>query len=390
MISKQHLIKTGGAIALAACLIQGTPSANAQTYSVTDLGVLDGKTQATAVAINEAGQVAGTANGGPGTEAAFRYNGPKGGLEDLGQDDGRSVSRAYAIAQDGRVVGESTKYLSSGAEEESVSHAVIFEKDSLADLGTLPKAGPFSRATGTNSAGQVVGFAGSAFGSAESRAFLWTASSGMVDLGALGGVYAQAMAINEDGVVTGNAEILGEIAGARHAFLFEIVSTKLGLTGGMRDLGTLGGTHSYGTAINGQNHVAGYSSMEGDDRVHAFLFDGKQMHDLGSLSPDGSKSDQSYAFGINNNGQVVGYSFVSQMETAAAIRFGTPLQSAFISQDGVMVDLNTLIGKEAVNYHLYSASGINDNGEIVATAYDLNTETFRAVVLKPVLASQSE
>ena len=52
----------------------------------------------------------------------------------------------------------------------------------------------------------------------------------------------------------------------------------------MRDLGVLGGLSSYGMAINGYNHVAGYSTIKtNDERVHAFLHNGKSMIDLGSL-----------------------------------------------------------------------------------------------------------
>ena len=46
----------------------------------------------------------------------------------------------------------------------------------------------------------------------------------------------------------------------------------------MRDLGVLGGLSSYGMAINAYNHVAGYSTRQAnDERVHAFLHDGKSM-----------------------------------------------------------------------------------------------------------------
>ena len=52
----------------------------------------------------------------------------------------------------------------------------------------------------------------------------------------------------------------------------------------MRDLGVLGGLSSYGMAINSYNHVAGYSTIKtNDERVHAFLHNGKSMIDLGSL-----------------------------------------------------------------------------------------------------------
>ncbi len=66
----------------------------------------------------------------------------------------------------------------------------------------------------------------------------------------------------------------------------------------IQDLGTLGGTSSYGTSINAFNHVVGYSTT-GDDRVHAFLYIGGKMQDLGTLGGKDAASDQSYALGIN-------------------------------------------------------------------------------------------
>ena len=62
-----------------------------------------------------------------------------------------------------------------------------------------------------------------------------------------------------------------------------------------------------------------------------------------------------------------------------------PLQQvAFLwSRDGYgggkMVNLNTLLNATGKNYLLVSATGINDNGQIVANAYDIS----RMVVYTP-------
>src|SRR5947199_10434111 len=72
------------------------------------------------------------------------------------------------------------------------------------------------------------------------------------------------------------------------------------------DLGTLGGTHSYGYAINDNGQVVGYSRLPGDTSYHAFLWSGGSMTDMGTL---GGKS--SYAYGIDNSGRVVGKSLVT-------------------------------------------------------------------------------
>jgi len=61
------------------------------------------------------------------------------------------------------------------------------------------------------------------------------------------------------------------------------------------DLGTLGGTHSFGTAINLAGQVVGYGDTAGDLALHAFVYKGGSMIDLGTLG--GTKS---YAHAINS------------------------------------------------------------------------------------------
>ena len=144
----------------------------------------------------------------------------------------------------------------------------------------------------------------------------------------------------------------------------------------MVDLGTLAGDFSYGTSINANNHVAGYSTIDKDnDRVHAFLHDGKQMLDLGSLGGAAFGNDRSFALGVNANDQVVGYSYrpIDRMQ-----------QVAFIYRDGLMVDLNSLIMDSAQEYLLVSATAINDRGQIVALALVKSAGTYHAVLLTPI------
>ena len=81
----------------------------------------------------------------------------------------------------------------------------------------------------------------------------------------------------------------------------------------MRDVGTLGGNLSYGMAINANNHVVGYSTVnKADSRVHAFWFDGNTMKDLGSLAPKSSNplEDKSVALGINEIRPGIGYTYL--------------------------------------------------------------------------------
>ena len=48
------------------------------------------------------------------------------------------------------------------------------------------------------------------------------------------------------------------------------------------DIGSLGGSNSFGIGINANGHVAGYAQISGDVAYHASLYDGT-MHDLGTL-----------------------------------------------------------------------------------------------------------
>ena len=76
------------------------------------------------------------------------------------------------------------------------------------DLGVL-KGQVYSRANGINAMGQVVGFSGLQRDSSESRAFMWSGQTGMIDIGTLGGGYAQAYAINDAGYITGASQTRG-------------------------------------------------------------------------------------------------------------------------------------------------------------------------------------
>jgi probable HAF family extracellular repeat protein len=361
---------------LMACLAIGVSTAQGQTdrkYSLEDLGVVKGMEASQPAAMNNLTHIAGTAYKGEQT-CAFHYDYSKKYMEDAGGLN----SRGFGISSTNVVVGDAF-FISTVLG----SHAAILQGGFAKDLGVL-KGQTFSRANGINAIGQVVGFSGRKRDSSDSRAFMWTGQAGMMDIGTLGGAYAQAYAINDAGYITGTAQTAAADVMPTHAFVYRALSPN---REPMRDLGVLGGNYSYGMAINSYNHVVGYSTVRVNaNRVHGFLHDGRNMIDLGSLSPGStSGSDVSVALGVNKLDQVVGYSYLPAAGEAPMQQVAFLWSRISSTVGGKMVNLNTLLDDTGQNYLLVSAVAINDNGQILASAYITNDGgSLRAVLLTPL------
>ena len=172
---------------------------------------------------------------------------------------------------------------------------------SIIDLGTL---GVSSVGYGINAAGQVTGYSLIA-GDATNHAFVST-SSGLKDLGTLGGSSSAGVGINAAGQVAGYSSTVGDAA--THAF----VSTSSGL----KDLGTLGGLNSAGYGINAAGQVTGYSVVAGAAGADAFLYDGTAMYDLNALISPGSGWSLTEGLGINDLGQITGDGIINGVRHA--------------------------------------------------------------------------
>lgn len=365
-------------VGLMALAIGISTAAGAQppTYVIQDLGVVPGMTDVVPTHINSNGDVVGIASAG-GEKCAAGYKAYQKGMQDIGG----LGSRAFALNDVGIAVGDST-FEGPGAGAIAASHATFFKGGVAFDLGTLEGA-LYSRANDINASEQIVGFSSTTLDGPYSRAFVWT-GQGMYDLGTLGGAFAQANAINDNGFVTGWSQTATAYLMAQtHAFVYQLKAPGSPIPP-MRDLGTLGGPNSYGMCINASNHVVGYSDINrNDNRFHAFLHKGEKMMDLGSLAGNTTKGDYSMALGINSADQVVGYTFIPV--NAPAEHPVLVKQVAFIwTNINKMIDLNTLTGRTGSRYYLFSAVAINDNGQIAASAYVGADNSVHTVLLTPI------
>jgi len=230
-------------------------------------------------------------------------------------------------------------------------------------------------ASGINNQGEIVGGV-TLFNSITQNAFVYKNGLTM-DLPGLSGDYlpAAAMAINNHGDIVGFGGVSPE-----HPFFY-----RHGL---MQDLGTLGGTMGEANAINDLGEIVGSSTTTSNAEMHAFLYRQGRMIDLGGL-PDAQYSTStnpnafyppkliSSASAINNWGQIVGSA------TAA-----NGASHAFLYHDGMMIDLNKWVRPAHVNgppgfLTLTAANGINDCGQIVGagTYWDGRHEVVRAFLM---------
>ena len=263
----------------------------------------------------------------------------------LGTLDGTNFSIAYGINDLGQVTG--------------ISGKTAFLWDPI--TGMNPLEGSNSIGLDINNSSQVVGREGG-------QAALWEEDGSLIIIGDLGSGYADATAINNEGVVVGYSPV---ISGSSHAWLWdpdtgitdidttgysnafdindnEIVVGRFGSPahypafwqdGVMTPIGTSTGQAQ---GINNQNQIVG--AHDG----HAFLWEDSSMTDLGTIG-----TAHSDAKAINENDQVVGQ-----------LTFQGGVEHAMFWQDGEMYDLNDLINPDS-SFILTNAFDINDSGQIV-------------------------
>jgi probable HAF family extracellular repeat protein len=286
--------------------------------------------------------------------------------------------QAYAINASGQVVGQN-----------AAGHAFLYGNGTMTDLGTL--GGSSSFGLGINDSGKVVGWADNPGNT--TQGFLYS-NGAMVGLSP-GAVTGGAQGINSSGQVVGwysnsGSTPAGGALGPTQAFLYSNgVKTNLGSFPADSD--------TYPLSINNSGQVVGYTYQRGvtgeqpfiiqngtttilgvsgafqminasgqavgglyfsDTVWHAQLYSNGTLNDLGTLG-----GSNSWAYAINTAGEVVGDAYTANSA-----------DHAYLYSNGKMTDLNSLIDPNS-GWTLETATGINDNGQIVGWGTNASGQT---------------
>jgi probable HAF family extracellular repeat protein len=241
-----------------------------QDGTMKDLGTLGGN-YSQGNAINNLGEVAGTAQLKSGFSEAFLFRGAK--LIALGPFTASAINDLGVVAGSESIPGEGH------------TDAVIWQNGRITDLGLLPgEGGIYTNAAGINKSDEVTGSGDDR--ESMMRAWVWRSGT-MTDIGTLGGPQAAAYAINNAGQIVGFAQTSTD---ADHGFIYQ--------NGKMTDIGL----NVFPYAINNNGVIAGSGGCGS-----AIIVSAGKCQNLQTLIPAGSGYTLMEAKGINDKGQIIAY-----------------------------------------------------------------------------------
>jgi len=206
---------------------------------------------------------------------------------------------------------------------------------------------------------------------------MWDSANNINDLGSVG----IATDINE------NSQVVIEVWGSEASILWEDDSLKIIVSESLNGI-----MHSGPNAINENGQVVGWGYVYDEEGYKfAYLWENDNLYDLNNLITDGYSGILNEAIDINNNGQIIGSSWLFEdgnvldlgFSGAAAINeIGQIVGSNFLYENGRLYNLDELIESE-ISYTNLKANDINELGQIVGQ-FDVDGKT-HAFLMNPVL-----
>lgn len=345
----------------------------APQYSISLLGTVNAHHSVFTPAINNAGVVSGYGYTDPNTPGKYFYdsstaatwsNGVASPLKAL---PGTANGMATASNLHGQTVGISWTHmpyeLPLGAASTSTPYdgqATLWQQGTATLLPGLYNN--YGEATDINNRGQIIGW--SAQGSSGTIATVWN-NNIPTALASLPGYEIHAYGINDQGIIVGSAKYENRV----HVAVFWNSQNELQWLSGINGQSASG----VAIAVNENGVIAGTTSGA-DGRQHATIWVDGQALDLGLAG-----GWASFAYGLNNQGDVVG-SHLGEYE-------GEIGEYALLWQNGVAINLNSLANLPD-NVVLTYAHDINDSGYIIAQGYinagDDAERIYRTYLLAPV------
>ena len=365
------------------------PGSGDTPYHVTNLQSLGG-TSSVGYSVNDRGWVAGRSNL-PGNQTRHATLWRKGALTDLGTLGGANSAVLWPVKNVRGIVTGIAQTAEPDPLNEKWSCGFFFPAATgrgTRCLGFKWKNGVMTRlptlggthgfATGSNNLGQTVGWAENTMHDPtcvlpqvlQFHAVMWGPRNGQIsELPPLpGDSVSAATALNDHGQVVGISGICDQAAGR-----FSAIHNVLWENGNPVDIGDLGGV-AWNTpmAISQDGDVVGFANAsaadEGNFNPRAFLrIEGQPIQNLGTLPGDVT----SQALGINRWRQAVGQSCDVDDNCRA-----------FLWQNGVMTDLNDLVGF-GYDDVLTTANDIDDFGRITGQGFDDDAGQFVAFLATP-------
>ncbi|HPR67816.1 MAG TPA: MBG domain-containing protein, partial [Kiritimatiellia bacterium] len=352
-MTRFHVIWIGAVLA-------ALSAAAAPEYWPIDLGTLGGA-QSAALGLNDNGQVVGWSLTADGAIEAFVWS--NGTLTGLGFLPGGTTSVARAINNHGQITGDA--YVSP-----TNYHGFVYSNGLMTSIGTWGSAK--SRPRAINDQGELAGSSPPTNYPAINNAFWWVSNQFVqIQSTMAANQSCDAYGINEEGMICGTMFLYS----ANPRWWAYVWSDDNGNgsseTEETRFLGSLAvddstGEYSQANDVNNLGQAVGWTGVTNTIYPrHAFLVtstNGTWKDPAGTSNPSNSlmrdlgtleSPDQSsYANAINDRSWIVGTSTT-----------GSGTNQAFLWRDGVMTNLNDLIAS-GTGWVLTNATGINEYNEI--------------------------